>query len=409
MNQDNRRLKIGLLTALTLKNRLSSWNITNGYMAQALEKYCGDITYIEPVHLREMVVGKIMNKGSQRLLKKSYMFNHTFYVAKRHAKILAPRLAKSPFDVLFAPACGTEIACLETDIPIVLVEDANFACLHNYYEQFSNLLPGSRYEANMLEGMAINKASLVLYPSAWAVQSALDNYHADKGRVHMIPFGANVDDPPAREVVERRKKTDRCSLLFIGVNWERKGGEIAFETLVKLEELGIEAELTICGCVPPPQFVHKRMKVIPFLNRKDAKQRQEMVNLFETSDFLFLPTRAECYGMVFCEASSYGLPSITTNTGGVSGAVVEGENGFLLPVSARGPEYAELIAKIYRDDQLYTDLVKKSRAAYEERLNWDAWGRSATKLIREMLDYQVIQQPGEEQKKECSISASGIM
>jgi glycosyltransferase involved in cell wall biosynthesis len=65
--------------------------------------------------------------------------------------------------------------------------------------------------------------------------------------------------------------------------------------------------------------------------------------------------------------------------------VREGENGFLLPPSARGKEYAALIARVYRDDRLYAALVASSRAAFEERLNWDAWGQSVAKLIQRML------------------------
>ncbi len=48
----------------------------------------------------------------------------------------------------------------------------------------------------------------------------------------------------------------------------------------------------------------------------------------------------------------------------------------------------QLIAGIYRDDQRYGELVKASRAAFESRLNWDAWGMSVTKLIHEMLAYK---------------------
>src|SRR5207248_1252497 len=140
-----------------------------------------------------------------------------------------------------------------------------------------------------------------------------------------------------------------------------------------------------------PEFAHESMTVIPYLNRKDEQQRREMEKLFETCDFLFLPTRGEAYGMVFCEASSYGLPSITTDTGGVGGAVSEGENGFKLPFEARGAEYAELIARVYRDDQRYAELVQSSRAAFENRLNWDAWGMSVTKLIFEMLERKQAQ------------------
>ena len=89
--------------------------------------------------------------------------------------------------------------------------------------------------------------------------------------------------------------------------------------------------------------------------------------------------------MVFCEASAYGLPSITTDTGGVCGAVKNGENGFMLPFNARGQEYAEVIAKVYSDDQLYSELVQSSRAAFENRLNWDAWGISVKRLLNECI------------------------
>jgi glycosyltransferase involved in cell wall biosynthesis len=386
MADSQKRLKIALLTALTLEDKLSSWRITNGYFAQALEKYCGDVTFIEPVHLKTVLVGKVLKGGLKVLTGKSYMYYHSFMLAKQYAKMMSKRLAHQDFDLIIGPACAPEIAFLETDIPMVLIEDATFDNLYNYYPQYSKLFQRSYYEGDMLEGLGIQRASLALYPSQWAADSALYHYHADPEKVHVVSFGTNFDNPPPREIALNRKKSDRCRLFFIGVNWIRKGGEIAFETLLELEKLGIEAELIICGVVPPPEFTHKRMTVIPYLNRKDEQQRREMEELFETSDFLFLPTRGEAYGMVFCEASSYGLPSITTATGGTGGAVTDGENGFKLPFEARGAAYAELIARIYRDEQRYAELVQSSRAAFENRLNWDAWGTAATKLIHEMLE-----------------------
>jgi len=129
----------------------------------------------------------------------------------------------------------------------------------------------------------------------------------------------------------------------------------------------MQAHLIIWGCTPPARHSHERMTVIPFLNKSDPSQRVQLERLFDTSDFFFLPTRSECYGMVFCEASAYGLPVITTNTGGVSGAVTNGENGFMLPLSAEAVDYAGVIAKVYRDDQLYAELVR-SGAGEAERL-----------------------------------------
>src|SRR5947208_5092742 len=287
------RLRIAFLNTLILQDKKTSWSLTNAYIARSLQKYCGDITYLEPVAVKELMVGKIFNKSVQLLFKKSFMYYHCFPVARKFAKVLGQRLAEQSFDVIVAPSCATEIAYLETDIPIVLIEDANFALLHDYYAQYSNLLKRSIYEIDMLESLALRKAQLALYPSEWAAGVTREHYGVDAQKVRTVPFGANIEHFPSIEVVQSKKKSDHCKLFFIGVDWERKGGEIAFETLLKLEELGVQAELIVCGCIPPDRFSHKRMTVIPFLSRKDENQRRQLESLLETSDFLFLPTRGE--------------------------------------------------------------------------------------------------------------------
>src|SRR6266566_695712 len=199
---------------------------------------------------------------------------------------------------------------------------------------------------------------------------------------------APKDECPPQDVALARKPSDRCRLLFLAAGWARKGGDIAFETLLKLEELGIAAELIVCGCTPPKAFVHERMRVIPFLDKNDQRQRRELEQLFMVSDFLLLPTRADCTPMVFCEANAFGLPVITTDTGGVSEVVRDGENGFLLPYEARGADYAEVVASLYRDEQRYVQLARTSRAAFESRLNWDAWGVAVKHILADLLGHE---------------------
>lgn len=279
----------------------------------------------------------------------------------------------------------TTTAFLETDIPIVLVEDATFALLHNYYAQYSNLLDRSIFEAHVITQSAMKNASLLVFSSTWAAQSAVEGYHIDERKVHCVPFGANFEDIPPKEIALAKKKSERCKLLFVGVKWQGKGGDIAFETLVKLEEMGIQTELIVCGCAPPNTFSHKRMTVIPFLDKNDKQQRGKLEKLYAMSDFLLLPSRYDCTPIVFCEANAFGLPIIATHTGGVPEVVKAGENGFVLPYGAGGTEYAEVIARIYRDDQRYSELVRSSRAAFEDRLNWDAWGTAMKRLIVEQL------------------------
>jgi len=386
MHTENKRLKIGFLHSLYAQNsERASWRVTNKYMIQVLQEYCGDVTSLAPIHLPELRLEGRLKEAGQKIFHKNMTIYNTLLIGKRYGHILTKRLVNNNFDVIFASSGWTETAFVNTSTPIVLLEDASFASIHNYYPEYSNLFKRSYYEARVLSERAIAKARLILYPSQWAAQSAIVHYNLDAEKVRVIPWGANIDTPPPLEAVFVKLLSDSCKLLFVGIDWNRKGGAIAFETLLELEKLGIQAELTICGCIPPNNLSHERMRVIPYLNRKDPAQRKQLEDLYKTSDFFFMPTRNECYGSVFCEACSFGLPVIATDTGGVSGAITHGENGFLLSPNAQGAEYAELIARVYRDKQGYSDLVKSTRASFEHRLNWDVWGREVTISIHKML------------------------
>jgi len=376
-------MNIAFLTSQDPLDR-KSWSGLYYYMAKTLGRYCGNVTPLGPVNLRQIFLGKILNKLSRLLFNTTYNNSHTLSLARKYARIFQKKLSAEHFDLIFAPSASVEIALLEAEPPIVTFQGSTFAQMDGYYSCFTNFPTRARREGNLVESLAISKSRLALFPSQWAARSAIHDYHADPGKVHVIPYGANLDEPPSREAILAKKKSDRCRLLFLGVEWDRKGGDIAFETLAKLEEMKLPSQLTVCGCVPPKRIAHQNLKVIPFLNKNIPAQRAELHELLLSSDFLLLPTKAECLGIVFCEASAYGLPIITTETGGIPEVVKSGENGYLLPQGAVAADYARVIYEIFWDERRYYELVRSSRAAYQERLNWDAWGRKVRQLLDEI-------------------------
>ena len=379
-------LKIAFLTATDSRDKRTRSG-TLYYMSQALQKYCGDVYYLGPLSSSMEGFTRFLNNVSLKLFKKSYAYEHSILLAWSYARIINEKLKEEDFDLIFAPVASTELALLATDIPIIYTADATFSLISNYYhDYFSGQLRLSREEGNYIEQSAINKSDLLLYPSNWAAESALKDYGADESKVKIIPYGANMDHKPSRETIMHKKKRDKLYLLFLGVDWERKGGEIAFETLLELENMGIKAGLTVCGCIPPEEFDHEDMVVIPFLDKNEPEQYKMLEELFLSSDFLILPSRTEAYGVVFCEANAYGLPAITTDTGGIPGVIEPGINGFMLPLKARGREFAELIKELYEDDQKYYHLVRTSRETFEKKLNWDSWGKEVNNLIKELLN-----------------------
>lgn len=381
------RLKIAFLTATNAKDKKSRSG-TLYYMGKALQKHCGDVYYLGPLDTRVEKLVQRLSHLSVKLFGKNYAHEHSILLSQRYGNMVKGKLQDESFDLIFAPVASTELAFLETEIPIIYSADATFALINDYYpDYFSHLLGVSMKEGDYIEKAAISKADLLLYPSWWAAHSAIEDYDADKSKVKVVPFGANMDNIPSTEIVLSKKKSEVCKLLFLGVDWERKGGKIAFKTLLELDKLGVEAELTICGCVPPEEFKHDRMKVIPFLDKNDAVQSKELYDLLFENHFLLLPTRSEAYGVVFCEANAFGMPALTTDTGGIPSVIDQGINGFMLSLDATGEDYAKLIKDIYDDDEKYYGLMQSSRKTFDEKLNWDSWGNTVCKLINEILEH----------------------
>jgi len=356
---------------------------------ESLEKYVGNVDYLGPVRLRYLfALGDRANKVISTFTKgKRYHYSVSIVVAKIYAYIFSRKLHGKQYDLIFAPAGYTELSFLKTDLPIVYCCDSTVTQLLGYYTGMSKLLPVSERELAYIEQKAINRANLIIYASQWAANSAIKDFKAPAAKVAVVPFGANFPVVLSREEIFHRKPTSKCRLLFVGVEWVRKGGEIAFETLLELNRLGIDASLTICGCVPPAGFEHNKLVVIPFLDKNKEVELNHMIQLYREADFFLLPTRAECAGIVFCEASSFGVPSFTTSTGGIANYVEDGINGYRLGLEARGKDFALAIKEVFENGELCQKLRISSRNIYEEKLNWQAWGNHVHRLLQEHLPH----------------------
>ncbi|OGW37876.1 MAG: hypothetical protein A2010_10675 [Nitrospirae bacterium GWD2_57_9] len=383
MNTITSKIRIAFLTPQDPLNR-RSWSGTLSFMAGALGKHCGEVVFLGPAPFAQFG-GKAINRITRAFLNKRYDYSHSISYARKCASFFESKLAGSGCDLIFAPAAATGIAYLNTSIPIVYVSDTTFALLHGYYPEFTNLLKKSINDGNAIERSAIGKAETIVYSSEWAARSAARDYGAAPDKIRVIPFGANLEMAPPRDAVVNRKKSNKCRLLFLAVNWTRKGGSLAFDTLQNLKNRGVDAELIVCGCVPPARISSERMTVIPYLDKNNAPDRKRLTELLLSADFLLLPTRHDCTPVVFCEANAFGLPVITCDTGGVSAVIRNGENGFMLPSKAGGADYAEMIAAVYRDDRRYSELRLSCRAAFEERLNWGSWAKAVNTVFVHIL------------------------
>ena len=137
------------------------------------------------------------------------------------------------------------------------------------------------------------------------------------------------------------------------------------------------------GCTPPvhtPHFV----KLHGFVSKKSPDGRRLLNKLYASSHFFILPTRADCFGVVFAEASSFGVPSLATQVGGVPTAVVDNMNGKTFPLDDSIVEHmTEYILDVIVDRGTYSELCISSFNEYYNRLNWVTAGNTVKQLIHE--------------------------
>lgn len=373
-------MRIAYVTVTDPRDR-HSWSGTFHYMARALERHVGQVALLGPVATPGLPLLRLGAAGIHTLTGRRFAYKHSRWLAKAYAKRTADLLRGSRFDLVVAPAGSALVSYLETEAPVLYSSDATFEQVRDYYPEFSHLFARSVRHGNELERRAIARARWLVYPTPWVADFAKSFYDAVPARVHVVPYGANIDTPPPAEVALRVPDRDTCNLLFIGVGWERKGGPLAVAAYDALRAAGVPARMTVVGCSPPPEAARPGIRVIPFLDKNQPGERATLDALYADAHFLFVPTRRECYGIVFCEAACFGTPVVATDTGGVAGIVRQGENGYLLPPAATGDDYAMLLAELFASPERYRALREGSRAAYEERLNWDAWGRSTARIV----------------------------
>jgi hypothetical protein len=316
----------------------------------------------------------------ERILKKRMISGeHLISTAKKASFQVENLIKENSYSCVFVIG-GLNIAYVENNVPIIYFSDAVFSNMIDYYWYHAS----KKFikEGNIVQQKSLSNATKVVLTSQWAGNEAINYYQTDASKIELIHFGANIE---VEQVVHR--KHDNINLLFVGVDWERKGGTIAVECVRHLNKIDKKNKyvLHLVGAKPPYKISEDYIKVYGFLNRNEKKQREQLDFLRETADIFILPTKAECAGIVFCEACAYGLPSITFATGGTPDYVEDGMTGYTLPLGATYKEFADKIYTLANDSDSLEKMKQNARQKYENDLNWKVFGKKLNKVIEQLI------------------------
>lgn len=358
------------------------------HSAKSLEDTSTTVHYLGPLAKRSAILPKLKWRYYRYLAKRKYHAWAEPAANQYYANQIQQKLAQIDADIVVAPEINL-LAYLESDLPLVLWTDTPYVGLLDAYADFKGLCQETMRHFISMDQLTLNRCKLAVFPSDWAAQIAIETYQVNPAKVKVVPFGANIEcdrTPEDIQAMVDARPTDQCKLLFIGVDWFRKGGDIALAVAKELQQAGLNVELTVVGCQPVvqgplPDFVVS----LGFISKSTPEGVEKINHLIASSHFLIVPSRAETYGNVFCEANSFGVPCISTNAGGIATVIQDHVNGKTFAPSADIHEYADYIAGVFSHYSDYKKLALSAFHDYQTRLNWDAAGKAMRKLLADIV------------------------
>jgi len=314
---------------------------------------------------------------------------------RNNARELSAAIQQSGADAVLSISSQC-IARLQTSVPTWMFSDSPWLAWKQCYAAYEPMLMrGPAYA--QIESAAAKRCSGLFFGSQWAVDEADRLYYdgnasaEQRSHLHEVHLGANwfpdVSPQDLHQIIRSRPK-DRIDLLFVGRDWERKGGPLAVEVVQLLRAAGTNATLHIVGCRPPlPANLCEgdspAVRIHGLLYRNVPKESAQLQSLFLHSHLLIVPTQAECFGIIFAEAQAFGLPPVSRSVHALPSVIVDGVTGLLFPAQA-GPEpYATAIHALLSDWPRYLAMADAAVHRTRDDLSWDHAAESMARIIFE--------------------------
>jgi glycosyltransferase involved in cell wall biosynthesis len=312
----------------------------------------------------------IKEYGPKVLLGKAKFRNYFFrttYLFKQIKALMAQRLNRTDYKFSFQMQSLFDASI--QGLPHVIYTD-HTALANLDYPGFDKR---SFYSDDWLklEQTIYRNATLIFTRSNNITHSVVEKYNCPAYKVICVYAGSNatITDHDERDYTNK-------NILFVGLDWERKGGPQLAEAFKTVLQRHPDAQLTIVGCSPTID--------LPNCNIMGAVPLEEVSSFYQKAAIFCLPTKLEPFGIVFIEAMSYKLPVVATNIGAIPDFIMNNQNGYLVE-----PNNVQQLATALID---LLDNPKKCQAfgerSYEvvtEKYTWENTGA----LIEENIDWML--------------------
>jgi glycosyltransferase involved in cell wall biosynthesis len=235
-----------------------------------------------------------------------------------------------------------------------------------------------------LNQRAFNGADYLVTWSEWARQSLIVDYGVAGAKVEVIPPGTNLEFWDFSREARPAHPEGKTRLLFVGGDFERKGGKLLYEVFRQKLADKCELHLVTKGQVEEGNGVSVHRNVSP--------NSPELQALFRQADVFVLPTEGDCLPVAITEAMAAGLPVVSTSVGAIEEAVVQGENGFVIK-PGDGIELAKVLEQLVASPELRRRMGTNSRERAETSFDAAKNGQRLLEICKSLAETRRVTPP----------------
>lgn len=355
-------MNIDYITNFEINNSSGGWNGINNQLYNSLNneckvKYYGPIN--PPIYFWEKVISKLLRILNGR-------GSYFFYSEKRLNKI-AEKIdnLKLEGELLFYFGATPWLKARNIKPYVVYID----ICFPKYLSIFLSDQKFSEKDIKRVsekEKLFLSNAKHIFWGSEWALNDASLVYNTKFPRSTVVSTGGFIPLP------EKINNTPKKKLLFISLNFSKKGGWIAFDVFVNLRRQFPELCFTIIGEKPPKEIIDcEGINYLGLLNKNNPQDLEVFISEFNSAFFLIHPTEMDTMGAVIAEAGYYGLPTIAANNFGIPDLIKNGKTGILIDLPLTESKFSNAISYYLDNNEEYLKLRRQVREYMLENRTWE--------------------------------------
>jgi glycosyltransferase involved in cell wall biosynthesis len=202
--------------------------------------------------------------------------------------------------------------------------------------------------------------------SAWLGDSFMKDFSVPASRLHVVGAGINFTEFPSIS----EKKFDKPQFLMVGKEFERKGGKTLLEAFAKVRKAVPIATLVIVG-PEAPSSSPDGVTFAGFLRKSDPEHAKKLLQLFNESTTLVLPSIYEPFGISILEGMAYGMPSVVVDRCAMPEIVAHKSDG-MIAKAGDVDSLAAVMIELASNLEQCREMGKTGHAKVKQHYTWEA-------------------------------------